>query len=973
MEDRLHRALQENTTLKQQRNELADKLRRVQTQFQRLSSDWRQVRGVDAKAPSSSHGALRPHSAGSPPTKAPASILSPLQLLPSVESRQHGLPPAGTATAVVTTASGTPPHPAVAPVSPELTAAAATAAATPSSAASRLPPITSTASMAGEAELATCRASLAQAQLEVQQLRVALQRQQQPPQSAQLAQVAATGAPITASTAAATAAQQEAALLRSQLQRVQAELQDSLAAQQQLRTQAEQMMNTHRQQLQGGNESQQKLESQYKAIVETLAKEKHELALKVRLMEASEASRVSAGASALPDPSSLIQMQADVHQKTSEVALLNSRLQYAQGQVETLKGECSRLVEELRQSHLAHADTKKALFSVEHDVSTLRATCAAATELEGQLQRKNEENLSLEQELLKMVSSLKECHRETESSVRKEYQSRLCEVQEMRDVADRDRRDAERQLLIAQQDLTESRRAMDLLREDVAMYKGRVATAEKERSALSAKIAFAGHQFANLEDEDVHRALAVAAIKKRSSDMAGVEKDMGLIASPAASPREAGAGAASVASPTANAAANEANKALDLYEALSWDGKWEQGQLREALATAALDLELADTRCSQMSEQVEQYRTLLKKLTEERDTLLEESIALRGRISHVQTIFAKQQLQAYREAVSKGHANDGVVSFSIRGLHCEEVAMARALGLTDCSAPTSIFFTLDGFADYETMMGPTLYSLKAAPDTQFVYDGLERSAVTVADIEATTFQFQLHQVSGASSTLVAMAELPGMTLLAARDMSREELLRLVDGSGTEVGAIAVELSCMNLVMPILLDDRLVAPSGSALTMSAAEVTAAMMALRTVRFLRVHIFRAQGLPGSPEVAASLPQPYVFYTALSSFGGLGCIADTVVHPAGRTFTIEPVFDAAPVDHRVVVDASLIRFIAYGTVAFVVFDERADDVQRNLGVVEVPLRPLLESPLAQIRTTERLHPQGTLSIGLSWVTGS
>lgn len=963
-EERLQRALQENVQLKTQKNDLEDKLRRAQTQFRRLAADVRQVQ--------EGHGS----SSSSPPMQSTSSAWMPAPARPKTANPTSDLPslPAASPTGGVlpslhpnqrSVASRSSSQVAT-PMKRMSTPGANTAGHTPSSS-GRVPPLAAQQGVS-EAEFAACKAALAHAQLQVQQLQAA----------AIAAATANTATSSTAAVAAATlaASQQEASDLRAQLQQVREELNKSLFTQQQLQAQTTQSMEGVHQQLQSSSTAQQQLEAQHRAAIDALTREKQALTLQLRLMEVDKQALESAAASAAagsPDLADVNAVQAELHRKASEVTLLNSRLQYAQGQVETLRGECGRLVEELKHAATAHGETKKALFALEHEAAALRASSSTLSDVEAALQRKNEENAHLEEELLKLVGSLQSCNRETEAAVRLEFQARLREMQEMRDTAERERREAERKVLNTQHDLAEVRRKLECALEDLSLYKGQVAKVEKEKSALSAQIAFAGHSAAatmatsgaDLTDEDVHRALAVAAMKKR----AGASPSM-LDAVLGASRQERGAQQSAKDHVSAEDA-KDAKNALDLYEALNWDGEWEAGQLREALATAAMDLELAETRCQQMAEQVDQLRTSLRKVSEERDTLLEESIALRGRVSHVQTIFAKQQLQAYRAAATTGRDHDGLIAFSIRNLRSQEAAMCRALGIADLHAPVSFFFTLDGLADYETMMGPTLYALDDVVDVRFQYEELAKDTVTVAQIERTTFTFQLHCTSGDGSRLVAMAELPGIALLAARELSMEETLVLIDGSGESVGTLLVEFCCSHLMLPVLLDAPLSNPVAGTGTLSFAAIKSAMVALRTVRFLRVQIFQARGLAGSAD-DSTLPQPYVFYTAASPLGGLSCVRDTVVHPCNKAYTTDPVFDVAPVDHRVLVDPALIRFVAFGVVSFVVFDERASEVQVNLGFVEVTLRPLLESPFATITTTQPLHPQGTLSVGLSWVCG-
>ncbi|KPA80312.1 hypothetical protein ABB37_04594 [Leptomonas pyrrhocoris] len=987
-EEQLQRALQENAQLKSQRSEMEAKLTKVQTQFRRLTADWPRVReGPNAsEAPSSMHGGTtlprqaspssssvaRPHSAGAGATMASAAAAAAAgppsstarNVLPSLHPNQRGI-------------TSRAPSTAATPLKrPSVTGSHAGG---PSSVGGSALAAAGAPRGVNEAEFAACKAALAHAQLEVQQLRsAAAQAQGTSP-------LGGAAVPDAATTAALAAAQQEANTLRAQLQQVREELNKSLFVQQQLQAQTGKSMEGLQQQMQDSNMAQQQLEAQYRSSVDALTREKQELALKLRLMEVDKQAFESAAAAATrsgnPDPADVSAVQGELHRRASEVTLLNSRLQYAQGQVETLKGECGRLVEELKQASTAHGDTKKALFALEHEAAALRAKSSTLSDVETALQKKNEENIHLEAELMKLVGSLQSCNRETEAAVRLEFQSRLAEVQEMRDTAERERRETERKLLNSQHDLAELRRTLESVQEDLQLYRGQVAKVEKEKSVLSAQIAFAGHSAAaaaaatgvDLTDEDFHRALAVAAMKKRAGNSRSM-LDAVLRSSHAENKdKSRAAGADDTATNGASTAegATEATNALDLYEALNWDDDWELGQLREALATAALDLELAETRCQQMKEQVNQYRSSLHEMSEERDTLLEEGIALRGRVTHVQTIFAKQQLQAYRTAAATGRDHDGLIAFSIRGLQSQEEAMCRALGIGDLHSPVPFFFTLDGLSDYETMVGPTLYALDDVVDVRFQYDDLAKDAVTLAALEHTTFVFQLHSTNGAGSRLVAMAELPGMALLAARELSMEESLTLLDGNGESVGSILVEFCCSHLVLPVLLGAPLSDPAATSATLSTAAIKSAMVALRTVRFLRVQVFYAEGLAGSA-ADNTLPQPYVFYTAASPLGGLSCVRDTVVRPGNKAFTTNPKFDVAPVDHRVLVDPALIRFIAFGAVSFVVFDERAREVQANLGIVEVALRPLLESPFATITTTQSLHPQGTLSLGISWVSG-
>ncbi|EPY41987.1 hypothetical protein AGDE_01936 [Angomonas deanei] len=510
----------------------------------------------------------------------------------------------------------------------------------------------------------------------------------------------------------------------------------------------------------------------------------------------------------------------------------------------------------------------------------------------------------------------------------------------MRDQADASRREKEKALIDTRSELSDTKRKLESLIEDVALYKGQVAKVEKEKREIAAQLEFAGRPTTELSDDEIHRALAVATIKKRADE----NKDVG------------------------DAPTDEGKEALDLYNALQWDEKWEKAQLEEAISSAALDLELAETRCQQMMEQVEKGRDTLLKLTRERDDLLEENVEMRGRLRHVQTVFAKQQLQTYRTAQARATSSEvednGLISFYVREIQYEPEILEQ-LGIKDYTAAVSLFLSLDGLLDYDTMLSPLIYSLQEPVDIHFQYADLDRRQVTITELQKTSFTFQLHAARGDASAIVAMCELSGTTLMTAREMSQEEVIELIAQDGTCVGRLVVEFTCRRLMLPVLLGTS---PVEGNLHLSSAEVTAAMTALRSVRYLRVQVFNCEGLLSQ---GATPPQPYVFYTAHGPQGVLSCIRDTAVYPANKSVTTDPVFDAHPVDHRVIVDRDLIYFLRHGTITFVVFDNTMKDVQSNLGLVDVPLEGLLTSVNASIRKTEQLHPQGSMTFGISWVS--
>ncbi|ESL10267.1 hypothetical protein TRSC58_02003 [Trypanosoma rangeli SC58] len=894
-EDRLQRALQENRQLKHEVQDLREKLKVVQVKFYRLTRDLKCVQPEmlqpldDTTLPK-----VRPTSSGDIHPNSHC-------LMGATNSTRQGPPTS------LLRVEGTSTEHASAEAEPK--------------------------------ELQRCREALQQAKLEIASLRAFA------PQTTEGA-AAATALPFSPSPAVSLVLEQlqqdlaravaerdqmsaECDRLREQLSRTRTEFETAHFLQQQHRSFEKHSFDVLNERAETAEGARRQSESEYQKIIDALTREKDALALKLRLAQQENAERSKELAAV--DPTVLIQLQNEVHDKSKQIPVLTSRIQRAQQQAETLRGECSRLVEELKRIHAMHADTKRQLFEAEHEKSLLQVRCTRLEELEVTVQRKSEELIHVEQELLRTAGTLQTCNRETEEAVRRELSSRIADLQEMRDSAELRRREKESQLLNAQHQLAEMKRQLEVVHGDAAMYREQLKKAEMEISELTARATLMGHAAEELGDEHVQRALTVAAIRKTSSRRSG--------------------------------AVGEAEEALDMWDALKWDDDWEADQLREALASAALDMELANTRCSQMSTQVEQSRSLLQQLSQERDVLLEENIEMRRRLSHVQTVFAKRQLEAYRAAKERGadstDARTGLISFHIQGVECD-AGLLRSLGIGEAAgAAVTLFFTMDGLQSYDTMLSPTFYAMDELLDIWFRYDHLDRDEVTVADIRNTTFLFQLHQVKGATNAIVAMGEIPGVALLSCRELTVSERVPMVNGNGEPAGAITVEMCASNLMLPVLLDRQLSSP-----LFTAEALRATLVRLRSVVALRVQVFRADGLLGTP-----VPQPYVFYTT-SAPAGLSCVRDTVVRPSSKSFTTDPVFDADPVDHRLVMDRELVEFMVVGAVVFIVFDEQAKDVQANLGVVEVSLRPLLESPQTVVRTTEVLHPQGTLSVGLSWV---
>ncbi|CBH10257.1 hypothetical protein, conserved [Trypanosoma brucei gambiense DAL972] len=930
-EEKLQRALHENQQLKQEVLGLRDKLKILQVKFNKVTNDLKRV---------------------SP------DMLKHLNEVASSAATSPPLSSMRTATSVG--------------------GAYATRQSTPGKRSFSLQPHAGTGEGAalslGEAvdpaELQQCREALHRAQLEIVALRAntaatvgGTTAGPSPPSPAMVTVIEKLRQDLASAVVERDQRAAEVSVLRDELTRTRTQLEDVQFTQQQQLAVERHTCGMLNGRAQAAESRKQQLEAEFRRSVEILTRERDELALKLRLLQEEMDSEKRYGAGTV-DPTQLVQVQADLQDKSRQITILTSRMQGSQQQVETLKNECSRLLDELQKFHAMHTETKRQLLELEGERNLLQVRCARVEELERTVKHKSEELIRTEQELLRTASTLQSCNRETEEAVRREFSSRLADVQGMRDSAEAQRREKERQLLEAQRELGELRRQLELTRENATMFQAELEKSEEERQKLSAMASVAGYTVKEFGDEKVRRALAVVAMRGDS----GIDRNGGT----------GGVTNGFSDEVPVNASDGAAGEALEMWDALRWDEGWEAQQLREALASAALDMELAESRCTQMNEQLERNRHLMQQLSHERDALLEENIEMRRRLTHVQTAFAKQQLESYNAAKTRGTTNggkgssDGIINFCIHDLECND-AMLRALGASQVAgAAVTLFFSLDGLRSYDTMMSPMFYSLDSPLDIRFCYDRLDRDEATVAEIRATTFVFQLHQVCGTGTNIVAMGELPGVALLQARESAVLERVKLVSGSGEEVGVVAVEMCALNLLLPILLDRPLsgVGKDGD-FCLNSDAVRAALVAMRSVVALRVQVFRADGLQNSPT-----PQPYVFYTAAmpsTTHGGISCIRDTVVHTSTKALTSDPVFDEEPIDHRVVVDSELISFVSESSVVFVVFDAQARDVRSNLGVAEVPLRPLLASPQAVIRKTEVLHPQGTLSIGLSWVCRS
>lgn len=868
-----------------------------------------------------------------------------------------------------------------------------------------------------------------------------------------------------------------------------------------------------------------------------------------------------------------------------------------------LQVERARWEEERTNLRRELSESQRALLQGTQEKYSLRFYTDRVQQLEGELSQKSSEVGEMEQQLLQALGALQSCQRDATVAVRQEVGQELSQLRQEVEEAHAARREKEKLMMEQREQLAEANRKAHQWSADVEMYKemiekyyagvldaipghphgsaaapgGQVpptATTPLHRTTSSRPHRLpsggrlpqgvdvmqggggGGHSPSvtsspflstnvqapsGLSSDELHRAYAVAALQKSSAKYTSLwSNESGL--SPSLRVGSDGP-------PMALSA--EAKAPLQLFEALQWDEKWEAKQLREALATAALDVELAVQQSQQERTQAEHFREQLAHMTKERDVLLEENIEMRRRLRHVQTVFAKQQMHAYRDtlkqrvgggsvvsagvAYARGErpnegaggvplpiathgspedekelassgamtslppsslASHGQVDILLRSMYLED-AVLPLLQFTSTAAdrhqPTSLFFTLDGLLGYGTMLSPSFYSVEEGlSDVLFQYAGLSPDTLTMEEIQRTTLVLQLHHafrgdtkrkrekdkkakpkgfwkstpflqkatnktsdkddedeseddddddddsmqmtmeggIEGGSE-IIAQAELPGAWLLQASEMVQEATLDLISGGGDVVGHVMMEFSCHHLLLPISLGlplrSDIASSDGKAgkltvgvdhgMVLSASEVKAALVALRSVIAIRIQVFRLEGITArvpaptsGGDTAASMSSkkkktgeekekdagggktgdgmrevsPYVFYTTNSALPAVSAIRDTVVRPtavhrhraeeeeedaSASEALLSATFESAPTEHRVAADRDLIHFLCYSSVAFVVFDEHEEDVSHQLGMIEIPLRSLLDSPQAFIREVGVLHPRGKLTVGLSW----
>ncbi|CUG09016.1 Hypothetical protein, putative [Bodo saltans] len=778
-------------------------------------------------------------------------------------------------------------------------------------------------------------------------------------------------------------------------------------------------------------QQQQHEAQQLRSNVEHLSRERDTLQMQLRLSNEIQGQDNTTLQQGFVDPMSLFELQHDLQSKVAQITVLSNRLTYAQSQLGTFKQECERLVNELRLQHNLMSEVKKQLFDQEHEKASLTLKCERLGEVEMSLHHKQEELLRTEQQLLRMVEKLQTVSRETEMAVRRELAQRLAEVEQSRDEAEKHRRSKEKALYESDHELSELRRKTELLNEALAAAKKDLQKESEEKKELATRNALLSGVSGDL-GEDVHKAVALATMRQR------LDRQIPHFGS------DGGARGG------ANNNKAEANSIVNMWdEGLEWNEGWEASKLRESMATAALDLELADTRIQQLSNHLndcermlsgvsEERDTLLDEnsmlrrrisasklresmataaldleladtriqqlsnhlndcermlsgVSEERDTLLDENSMLRRRISGVQTSLAKRQLARYRQQMAST-PNCGILTIRLRSIRS---ALVGDDALQQAVAGT-FFMTLDHvLPSYETLVSNLFYSLNEANLTiEFRFPDVHLNEATLASLRNATFDLQLHRCGqGNSSEIIGYAEWPSSKLLESDSgCAYDASIQLVHpSSGEIVATCAMDVESENLVLPVLLGAPL-----SSIVLDPSRTTNILYDLRAVVGLRVQVFSLSKLP------LSVASPYVFYTCSMVDGGAAPIVDTTIEPlAGARVALQQYrarvlqqqqqtsdpqqlvtttaaashlpslsFEHDARDHSIVLDRRNIHSIAEGVLVFCVFDRSASDVESHVGILQVPLRPLLEGPQTSIFKKEAMSPAGEVEIGVSWI---
>ena len=737
---------------------------------------------------------------------------------------------------------------------------------------------------------------------------------------------------------------------------------------------------------------------------------------------AASANNTSASSSnaAMPfTPASLLELQRALAEKSAQILVLTNQMNFAQSRAEATKAESDRVLEDLKSVHLQHAEAKRNMFQLEHERASLLLRVEKVPTLEATIELKTQELLKSEQELLRCIDRLQSCGRETEAQVRRELGDRMAELEAMRDKAEGERRANERDVLALRIELSDAKRRLEGALHDTELYKREAERLEGEKKEMADRVALAnvtggllsatsfaasggGVADASIAgsvtgalglpiglDDDVSRAVALAAMRKRAAQnqqhLSSTSAAAGSPASPLGRGQHhqsaAGVGLASMVGIGGIGGGGTANEVMAMWEGMEWSDGKELSLLRETLAATAVDMELAEARCVQLQQAVADKAKLLDGISVERDELLNENIELRHRISGVQTALARSHLQKMSAASSSSALGTKTsLVIALNSITCNPIFQQRDDGST--YTPTLFFsLELEGLGGsttdaggrrhlYEPVLSETFYSLNSTLSVRFVFENIDTADINFTNIQKTSFVLQLHQSFGTESEIVACASLSGARLLHCRyDGVHSDSLQLLSLEGEAMGSVGVTVTAPDLLLPILLARPLVT------AVTSDTIRAALIAFRSVRALRIQVYGASDLLCAPSAVAGaprrLPSPYVFYTSTSPHG-ITFIAETMVSTAGRVATADPTFDLLPVDHPVVLDAEFVRFMNDGSLSFVVFDHTAADVQSNLGIAVIRLEEMLASPSFVMQKRLPLHPQGSLEVGISWVRG-
>ena len=706
--------------------------------------------------------------------------------------------------------------------------------------------------------------------------------------------------------------------------------------------------------------------------------------------------------------------------KSSQLAVLASRLETQRQQLVTLTGECDRLVVELKSMHQTCTDLKRRCFTLETEKASADARAQRALELESTLNLKQEELVRVEQELLRMIDALQACGRDTEMRVRAECSSRFMDMERMKDEADRSRRSKEREAFGLAQEVTDLKRIVHGANEDVAEARNRLLEVVKERDRLADEVA-------RLSRADPGGAVSAGALK---------------------------------------AAEMKATEALrNVLDGAEWNERWEAEKMREALAHANLELELANQRCSSFQDTLDDLKAQLALLQKEREALLEENLRLRRDSSgiDIQSV-EKRRLVQRTLRVAEDDASCSVPAspnlptaiqpnqlsialVDVTWETCLVNSLTRPTVDTETSASsgdspfaTSLFFTLDGPVGYESAVSESFpfaqgtANRSPGPSTVFVFNdmGANLSAAQVAQLRREPFVLQLHQVVGdGGSRTVGCGQFALPQIVAARTTGSGLQVPMTDGATvTGIGCVTVTLHGVDAPLGEWLrasdeDSRVSglvpqeATDSAAVTLSRglprngltesttwtqAMSRAALLVLRAVRGLRVHVIRCRGLTAETAEGGPrrIPVPYVYYTATSRLGdpAPGCfIGDTIVHTRHRIQSLDADFDVVPNEHVRSMDEAMLDFVLGGKITFAVFDINSTDARESLGVAECALAPLVLAATlpttrrppepadassvtpgtqrtvgvglaAAIHVVDKLHPCGTLEYVISWL---